>query len=293
MNCFLCVASTIGVITTLFAPDPIFYKLSVTLAVIVLIYQYVYKIDYRINFLVFLCFLALLPFPVMINKTRFADRLAVIGFLFFSTGLAKMFLQEFTNQLILIDPIVNLQRKIQLYTKRYSKILFPKKTKHKFIVLFLLLLLISPIYFFQNAYNALREYKNKNNSQINAPTINRVEPYIAYPGIKVVLLGFNFGQTKASEVKLMHKNTEITPDSWSENKIIFTVPKDWIIGDNDITIEKRIYNGREEKVLSQTVTIKVISKPKTIQENAEFFNQLKQLQRETLRINNLSHDKPK
>ena len=123
------------------------------------------------------------------------------------------------------------------------------------------------------------------------PAISKVEPSIVYQGTKVIIFGSNLGWKQNEKVRLIAFDTrrrDVYSDLWTDHKIIFTVPLDWKIGTIYLAVEKPIeWEGKKVIATSQVFHIKLISRTNGWdKEDDAFFNQLKNLDSETLKINN-------
>ena len=119
------------------------------------------------------------------------------------------------------------------------------------------------------------------------PQIDKIEPNIVYPGIKVIIFGRNFGW-KGNENVLLAKGKEVvTTDLWTDTKIIFTVPLHWEPKNISFLIKKSVdWEGKNIVTKSDVVTIHLLSNIGAFNENDKaYFEQLKYLDAETLEIN--------
>ncbi len=119
------------------------------------------------------------------------------------------------------------------------------------------------------------------------PKISSIEPRIVYFSTKVVLKGTNFGWLQKDKVRLFNDGEPVVADFWSDNKIIFTVPLHWKLGTNNLWIKKRVlWKDKSYDAQSNIIELKVIPRTNSFTEqDDEYFNQLKYLDKETLQIN--------
>lgn len=119
------------------------------------------------------------------------------------------------------------------------------------------------------------------------PKIDKVEPKIVYYANKVVLTGNNFGWKGNISTEFYNQYGKIDIDLWTDSKVIFTVPLHWKIGIITLWVEKLIkWEGKDITAKSNMTNIKLISNiGPWDQEDDEYFNQLKNLNEETLKVN--------
>lgn len=123
------------------------------------------------------------------------------------------------------------------------------------------------------------------------PKISKVEPKIVYRTTKVIIFGKNLSfRAKNNKITLMSQFGEVEPDSFDNNKIIFTVPFSWPDGNIYLGVKKKAsFENRDIVVQSGIIKVKVIPTSSSFSPNDDaFFNQLKYLDKETLQINGYS-----
>lgn len=119
------------------------------------------------------------------------------------------------------------------------------------------------------------------------PKIKKIKPYIVYYGNKAVFLGKGFGWKGTINTKFYTRQGELQIDLWTDNKIIFTVPLHWKLGEIYVWVEKPLFwDGKNVSVRSNEVKLKLIDRTGAYNTDDEaYFEQLKHLDEETLRIN--------
>lgn len=123
------------------------------------------------------------------------------------------------------------------------------------------------------------------------PHILDIQPYLTYQMTKVVLTGDNFGWlNKPTDIKsrlLLNGKQKITADLWTDTEIIFTIPMDWKLGENTITLEKYIeYDGRFLKSVSNMAKFAILSATDGWGYDDDlYFEQLKMLDQKVLKMN--------
>jgi len=158
-----------------------------------------------------------------------------------------------------------------------------------------LLIIFAGILIYNEVHDPLRKMFNekvkKKIIEDRTPRILDIQPYVTYHMIKVVLKGDNFGwQDKPLDIKsklFLNQGENVTVDLWTDKKIIFTVPLSWELGKNIIYVEKYIeYDGKLLKKEINKVAFIIISRTGEWDKNDDlYFNQLENLDEETLRIN--------
>jgi len=120
-----------------------------------------------------------------------------------------------------------------------------------------------------------------------SPTIYKIEPKIVYHATNVIVKGNNFGWRLKPSDKLMSQYGEISTSLWDISKIIFVIPLHWKPGKINLWIERESsWNSRKIVVRSNIISIKLLSISSIInKDDEEYFNQLKWLDKETLKLN--------
>ncbi|MEN9327862.1 MAG: hypothetical protein RI947_670 [Candidatus Parcubacteria bacterium] len=131
-----------------------------------------------------------------------------------------------------------------------------------------------------------KELKRQERARQN-PVILIVGPTVVYRSTKVMIKGKNLGWNVNGNVRLINNGQEIFTDLWTDSKIIFTVPLHWKLGENTLTIEKKIFwEDKEESANSKPVTIKLINAGTSFTSDDDaYFEQLKHLDPEILKLN--------
>lgn len=132
-------------------------------------------------------------------------------------------------------------------------------------------------------------YEYNHNQQFIArhPQINNIRPQIVYYDNKVVLTGRGFGWKGLIDTKFKYQDGVINVSLWTDTKVIFTVPLHWKVGDLTIWIQKPIeWDGKNVTVKSNEVKLRLISRDDGWDKDDDaYFEQLKHLDQETLKIN--------
>jgi len=125
--------------------------------------------------------------------------------------------------------------------------------------------------------------------QYNArhPQIINVEPYIVYYDTEIILKGRGFGWKGLIDTKFKYQNGIINISSWTDTKVIFTVPLHWKTGDITIWIQKPIeWDGKKITVNSNQVKLRLISRDDGWgKDDDDYFEQLNHLNKEALKLN--------
>ena len=120
--------------------------------------------------------------------------------------------------------------KLELLVLAFKYILFLS------VVLLVFIALQWVLYFLDYSQQAHR----RNLADLNStPLIKKLEPQIAYRGTHIVVYGRGFGTEKNNNIRLMTSGKEIVPNSWSDSKIIFTIPLHLDAGETNLWIERR------------------------------------------------------
>lgn len=162
-----------------------------------------------------------------------------------------------------------------LVAYKRDRILFAKR------VLFVILIVV----FIRTADFQINHYFER---LTRNPKIYSIEPHIVYRSTKVILRGYNLGwKPDNAALRLYSSYGEVQKDFWSDSEIIFTVPLSWKDGMVKLWVEKPInWDGKNFIAKSDIITIKLIPSSSTFTPaDDEFFKQLKNLDKETLRIN--------
>lgn len=119
------------------------------------------------------------------------------------------------------------------------------------------------------------------------PKIEVVKPGIVYYDTKVILTGRGFGWKGKIDTKFKYQEGKIDISLWTDTKVIFTVPLHWKVGDMTIWIQKPTdWDGKNIMVNSNEVKLRLISRDNGWNKDTDaYFEQLKHLDKETLRIN--------
>lgn len=157
--------------------------------------------------------------------------------------------------------------------------------KNKVISLLIGLLLINGFVFVVD--RQVRAVNREILYQSKQPHIKLIKPKIAYYDTKVILLGSNFGWGGTIHTKFYNQYGPINISLWNDTKIIFTIPLHWKLGEINVWVETDIFwEGKKIHVKSNDVRMKLIDREGGFdEEDEEYFEQLKHLDEETLRIN--------
>ncbi len=120
------------------------------------------------------------------------------------------------------------------------------------------------------------------------PDVEKIEPFIVYRSIKVIIKGNNLGfKPNQKELRLMSQYGEVQKDNWTDKEIVFTVPLHWKDGEVDLWIEKPVeWEGKKIIARSRTIKLKLIPTTQTFTEDDDlYFKQLPNLDDKTLKLN--------
>lgn len=219
-------------------------------------------------------------FPVLFNT-------GIVGLLILS-----LFLLIYLPQIALFfDSIDLLDFKIFFTVNR--KNLYRYFTKILIIGIFsaVLIFVFNKFVVFSN--KKIVAYKEKYAYQSVLPFIKKSEPYLVYRSTNIVLYGSNFGLEGGKIADNVFTNSvhnqyeEVHFTFWDNNKIIFQVPLHWKYGDINVWIVREItWKGKRIKIKSNIVKFKLLETTGSWDKNDDaYFEQLKHLDKETLRIN--------
>jgi len=276
-----------------------------------------YRIDARISFGLALIFLIFCPFLLSVTMVWIAEKSAIWAYMILVVGtfqsifdispiLQKALKTKFVQFIIkfiravlttfdrlIIDSIIFIKNTFILLIK-----LIFNRLPNTFIgwlifigKLFLLIIisfifLISVIFITLKIRDNIRIINHKKIRLSMNPTIEAIEPKLVYKGTKIVVYGKVFGwDDKRSQILIDGK--KIDGVSWTDSKIIFPVPLHWKTGVHKIWIEKKIdWDGKIEIAKSQIFEIKVLPiTDKITKDDKLYFEELKKLRKETLKIN--------
>lgn len=133
----------------------------------------------------------------------------------------------------------------------------------------------------------IRAYNHYQSFLSRHPKIETVKPQIVYYDTKVILIGHGFGWKGKIDTKFKYQEGKIDISLWTDTKVIFTVPLHWKLGDLTIWLQKPIeWDGKNMMVNSNEVKLRLISRDDGWDKDDDaYFEQLKYLDKETLKIN--------
>lgn len=133
----------------------------------------------------------------------------------------------------------------------------------------------------------INEYNHNQQFIARHPQIYNVKPQIVYYDNKVVLTGRGFGWKGLIDTKFKYPDGVINVSLWTDTKVIFTVPLHWKVGNLTIWLQKPIeWDGKNITVKSNEVKLRLISRDDGWDKDDDaYFEQLKHLDQETLKIN--------
>lgn len=140
-------------------------------------------------------------------------------------------------------------------------------------------------------YQQEKQYKRFIQDRMNLnPFINKIEPAIVYRGTKIIIFGNNFTSRQYLPALLFYQKGMIEADYFDNSKIIFTIPIDWQPGKYYFWIEKKlIWNNKIDITKSNVNSVQVIPVDEIFDKQDDmYFEQLKYLDKETLKINGYS-----
>lgn len=152
-----------------------------------------------------------------------------------------------------------------------------------FITVILLLLHTSVII----TNGQIRAYNHHQLFLSRQPEIKVVKPMIVYYDTKIILTGRGFGWKGTINTKFKYQEGTINISLWTDTKVIFTVPLHWKTGDISIWLQKPLnWDGKNITVNSNKVKLRLISRDDGWDKDDDaYFEQLKHLDKETLKIN--------
>ena len=120
-----------------------------------------------------------------------------------------------------------------------------------------------------------------------SPQIKKISPEIVYHGNKMIIYGKGFGWKGAVNSRFLNQYKEITPELWTDSKVILSVPLDWKIGKIRIWIEKpMLWQGKTVISKSRQINIKLIDRLGPFDKDDDhYYQQLEKLDKEVLYIN--------
>lgn len=280
-----------------------------------------YRLEGRFSFASALAFLVICPISLILKNEFIAEKAAIWTYMFLVVGTvqslielkvgnsSRVDLDEYWAKIkpILIPIVLLLQNKLTIaFGYIYNKLLvfnnylhhiFTKKRSPKDVAIFgikvivvaiiLVVTIITSIFIVKKAYEKYQvEYKKYQRNAMN-PAIRKSEPYYVYKGTKVLLRGDLFGLTNEEEQRLMSDAGELPYSFWDDSKIVFEVPIDWKPGEHSIWIEKKI-NWETKWMITKSNEVKIKLLPitgKITPEDDKYFEQLKKLDKETLKLN--------
>lgn len=193
--------------------------------------------------------------------------------------------------LLYLPPAINFLGSIDF--NRVKHIVLPEKNMPKIRIIehvayiTVVLLLIHGLVIV--ADGQIRAYNHQQAYLSRLPLIKVVKPEIAYYDTKVILLGKGFGWKGKidTDTKFKYQDGRIDISLWTDTKVIFTVPLHWKLGDLSIWLQKPMeWDGENIVVNSNKVKLRLISRDDGWDKDDDaYFEQLKHLDKETLKIN--------
>ncbi len=167
--------------------------------------------------------------------------------------------------------------------KQVSKFYIVKRVCYMLVALLLLHTLIIVLDGQIRIYNHHQMYLSRH------PQVYNIKPQIVYYDNKIVLTGRGFGWKGRidTDTKFKYQDGVINISLWTDTKVIFTVPLHWKTGDITIWIQKNTdWDGKKVVLNSNEVKLRLISRDDGWDKDDDaYFEQLKRLDKETLRIN--------
>lgn len=284
----------------------------------------VYRLESKINFVFALSFLAFCTILLIFRLDGLAEKSAIWAYLMLVVGTvhaavekkvkpqklmkSQDFLKLFGDDW-LINELSQAKKKIiadirkaevLLYNLIYKFLKFifirrPKTLREYFVFI---AKIIASVFLIAIFVRSLVNFIISTNNKINAenrkkyrlslnPKILDIQPKIVYRSTKVIIYGQYFGWKQNDKVRLLRDGKEVVTDLWTDSKIIFTVPLHWETAYTNLWVEKAVpWEGHTIVVKSEIVNIKVIQvrTPYTYEDD-QFFEQLKNLNKEALEIN--------
>jgi len=184
---------------------------------------------------------------------------------------------------------------------RNIKVNKPQFKRRYFILLFRTLAIISLAVAFVLLVNRGVSFGNKKivaykKEQVflsRHPYIKKGEPSIVYHSNKIVLYGKNFGwRTGKISTNVYNQYGKVALDLWTDTKIVFQVPLHWKTGEITVWVEKpNNWEGKDLMLKSNQVKFQLLETSGPWDKNDDaYFDQLRHLDKETLKINGYNSD---
>lgn len=272
-----------------------------------------YRLEGRFSFAAALSFLVICPISLIFKNEFVAEKAAIWTYMFLVVGTIQSLIElrvggkdrvdldEYwakTEPLrmrlyaILKMILVPIKNKL-LEFKKYLIYIFTKRRSLLGYIIFyiktiiVVIIFVIAIFLLKLSYDKFQiEYKKYQRLQRN-PVINKIEPYYVYKSTKVLMRGKLFGLKNNEKQRLMSDVGEIEYHFWDDSKIIFVMPTEWSFGEHDIWVEKNIgWDGKRETAKSNVMKIKLLPiTGRFTPDDEKYFDQLKNLEKETLEIN--------
>jgi len=273
-----------------------------------------YRIEEKANFMLALGFLILCLFLLILQKGAMAEKFAIWTFMFLLVGTmySVLSLKYSREKAVLISlndlpkAIIDDSTLIRFWKPSLNNFFnYIKSFYHRIIQFYRpitfslndilrlstrIVLSLIFIAFFTLTFLNVRQTINRNIGRVRLnPVITKIEPEIVYHSNKIIIRGYNFGWKQYDKVRLMTQYGEahVGPDLWTNSRIILPVPLHWKIEDIYFWVEKTVgWEGKNIVVKSKVEKIKLISRlDPWEEEDDQYFEQLKHLDSETLKLN--------
>lgn len=261
----------------------------------------VLKLNYRFNFLAAFFFFVIIPLLRITNNQQLfitAEKVANWVYMFLVIGVLQNLyeLKFHSSNLKTIDDVIpTVSPYAQMLFQLFQSIIIAvQRNVKKAVVIFLLFLAVVYAVSYIRAIihkEQIRQYRLSLN-----PVITAAEPKIVYHSTKIILYGRGFDprSDRSSVLKLLaprHQKEDVFIDYVDNTKIVFTVPLHWNTGQLYFWVETPIvWEGKRIIEKSNVVGVRLIPRvtsysPGFSPDDEAYFNQLKGLREETLRLN--------
>jgi len=316
----LLLITIIGIIFNVFLINQNYDFTILFFALIWLVLVIGYQAESRVIFFFALLFLTLCPFLLILKLNFIAEKSAIWAYMMLIIGAISfgieiknkktelvdyhLLFKNVLNDLKTVCPIINHNIKV-LFVKIFgnkfaSMLLFSKRSLLSirfFFIKFVKILL--PSFFIIGltiilSLPKIQAYRLKMRRLSINPKIEKIQPWLVYPGQKLIISGKNFcfetGQT--CNLEFSNKLTPIIAPMM-EDKVTFALPLSWPKNTEIyVRVIKRIrWLGKIEIAKSNVVKFKILDPlAPWSQETDEFFEQLRNLDKEALQINGYNID---
>jgi hypothetical protein len=272
-----------------------------------------YRLEGRFSYAAALSFLIICPISLIFKNEFIAEKAAIWTYMFLVVGTIQSLIELKVGStdrvdldkywakteslrsrlfVILKETLIPIKDKMVSFFKYIVSLFQKKRTPKDYAIFFtkviiIIILIMISMFLLKISYDKIQiEYKKYQRNQKN-PVIQKIEPYYVYKGTKVLIKGKLFGLKNNDRQRLMSDIGELEYHFYDDSKIIFVMPTEWAFGEHSIWVEKNIgWDGKRVTAKSNIVKIKLL--PITggfTTDDKLYFDQLKNLDKETLEIN--------